>query len=118
VHAPFTVVAFAAEQLAFAPPFSPVQVQFHGPEPETFGEVPGLQSPVEFTADADEKYCPAAGPHAASTAGGPPRKVAEHEAVDPPFAPAQVQLHGPVPETVDADPALQRSPPEGAAVKS
>lgn len=112
------MVATAAEQAALLPPFSPAHVQFHGPEPETFAEVPGLQSPVEFTADADAKYCPAAGPHTASTGGGPPHNVAEHEAVEPPFAPAQVQLHGPVPETVEAAPTLQRSPPDGAAVKS
>src|SRR5271165_4983434 len=33
---------------------------------------------------------------------------ASHEAVAPPFEPAHVHIHGPVPVTTDAVPALQR----------
>ena len=35
-------------------------------------------------------------------------RVSEHDAVAPPLLPAQLQLHGPLPATVDAVPALQR----------
>ena len=42
--------------------------------------------------------------------------VAEQLAVEPPFAPAQVQVHGPVPPTVLAVPAVHRLV-VGAAVR-
>jgi hypothetical protein len=47
---------------------------------------------------------PSAGPHRPFTAG----VGAEHDAVAPPFAPVQLQLHGPPPLTADTVPAAQR----------
>jgi len=42
--------------------------------------------------------------------------AAEHEALAPPFKPAQLHIHGPAPETLDAVPDEQR-PEVGALLK-
>ena len=97
-HVPLT--SRLAEQFALDPPLDPVQIQLHGPLPETEDAVPALQ---RFELGALKKSCPFDEPHAPLTS-----RLAEQFALVPPFTPAQVQLHGPLPETEDAVPALQR----------
>src|SRR5208283_341863 len=87
-------------QFALEPPFDPPQVQLHGPLPETEDAVPALQ---RFEVGALNKLCPFDEPHAPLTS-----RLAEQFAGDPPFDPAQVQFHGPVPVSAEAVPALQR----------
>jgi hypothetical protein len=105
-HCPLLPDATGAEHDAFVPPLTPAQLQFQGPLPDTADAVPALQRPLTGAALVT---IPFAGPHApfTDTAG------AEQDAFLPPPAPLQVQLHGPVPLTAVAVPALH-SPPDGA----
>jgi len=104
-HAPFTAVAAnEAEQLAGDPPFWPGQAQFHGPEPLTVGVPRVLQ---RLAAGLLLTVVPFALPHAPFT--GVAASDAEQLAGDPPFWPAQLHVHGPVPLTVGVAPvAVQR----------
>src|SRR5512135_13995 len=104
-------VCMFAEQFAFEPPFDPAQVQVHGPLPLTVLALPALQ---RLLVGAVVKVPPLDEPHWPLTGGL--AIFAEQLAVEPPFDPAQVQVHGPVPLTVLALPALQRLL-VGAAVK-
>src|SRR5208283_4248623 len=56
-----------------------------------------------FELGAVVKPCPFDEPQVPLTS-----RLAEQLALDPPLDPAQLQLHGPLPETVEAEPALQR----------
>ena len=94
------LISRLAEQFAVDPPFVPVQLQFHGPLPENVEAVP---APQRFELGAVVKPCPFDEPHAPLTS-----RLAEQLAVDPPLDPAQVQFHGPLPETVEAVPMPQR----------
>jgi hypothetical protein len=85
------------------PPLLPAQLQDHGPEPLTVDAVPVLQRPLAGTPGTPTPF---ALPHAPFT--GVAANEAEHEAFVPPLLPAQDQLHGPEPLTVDAVPVLQR----------
>jgi len=80
----------------------PAQLHDHGPEPLTVEAAPELQRLVGVEA----MVCPLDEPHVPFTGGG--KSCAEQEAVVPPLEPAQLQLHGPVPETVEAVPVLHR----------
>ena len=92
-----------AEQLAVVPPFDPAQVQFQGPVPLSELAVPALQ---RLVAGAEGNVPPLAEPHVPLT--GAAVILAEQLAVVPPFAPWQLQVHGPEPATALAVPALQR----------
>jgi hypothetical protein len=99
-------VVFAAEHEALLPPFAPAQVQPQGPVPLSTEAVPVEHRPV---IGAVATVVPLAGPHMPFTAtGGDVVLAAEHEALLPPFDPAQVQLHGPVPLSTEAVPVEQR----------
>jgi hypothetical protein len=89
-----------AEQLAVVPPLLPAHVYDHGPLPVTVDAVPALQ---RFAAGAPLTATPLAGPQEPLIS-----RKAEQEAVDPPFDPAQLHVHGPLPVTAEAVPALQR----------
>jgi hypothetical protein len=78
----------------------PSQPHVHGPLPETDVAVPALH---KLLAGATLVVSPFAAPHAPLTS-----RLAEHEALVPPFDPAQVQFHGPFPVTAEAVPALHR----------
>jgi hypothetical protein len=80
------------------PFFDPSQDQFHGPFPSTAEALPALQ---RFDVGVLRKLSLFAEPQA-------PSRFAEQLTLAPPYDPAQVQFHGPVPETADAVPALQR----------
>ena len=97
-QAPFTMRF--AEQFAEDPPLNPEQVQFHGPVPVIAEVVPELQRPV---VGVEVNVCPLLLPQTPFTF-----RLAEQFAVAPPFDPWQVQLHGLVPVTTEAAPALQR----------
>ncbi len=79
---------------------NPTQVQSHGPLPVTAEAVPLVQ---RFDAGAVVKLFVFAVPQAPFN-----WRFAEHCAVVPPSDPVQFQVHGPVPLTVEALPALQR----------
>lgn len=98
-HAPFATSG--AEQDAAVPPSMPRQLHVHGPLPLRFAAVPAEQSPLKGAVPVPTPF---AGPHAPFVAGG----LAEQVAVVPPYAPAQVHTHGPVPATADAVPAMHR----------
>ena len=106
-HTPATIRF--AEQLAFEPPFTPVQFHDHGPVPLTAVAVPELH---RFVVGAEVKSPPLLLPHTPVTI-----RFAEQLAFEPPLVPLQVQLQGPVPETVEAVPLPQRLE-VGAEVKS
>ncbi|MFA5247032.1 MAG: hypothetical protein WC408_04055, partial [Candidatus Micrarchaeia archaeon] len=92
-----------AVQLAVLPPFKPAQLQVQGPEPETDEAEPAEQmlTPV----GNEYKFCPfTPDEHTPLTFNGAVH-VGE---VDPPFKPEQVQVHGPLPETEEAEPELQK----------
>lgn len=97
-QAPFT--SSLAEQLAVIPPFDPAQVQDHGPVPLTAEAEPEAQS---FDDGSVRKLFPFTEPQAPFTS-----RFAEQLTVKALLDPAQVQLHGPVPLTTEALPALQR----------
>ena len=98
-----------AEHDAVLPPLLPAQLQFHGPLPVTVDAVPAVQRlPVGAVLAAT----PFALPHAPLTLCR-----AEQLAVVPPPEPAQVQVHGPEPLTLEGVPALHRFA-VGALVRS
>jgi len=99
-----------AEQEALVPPLAPAQVQLQGPLPDTDDGEPTPHSPL---VGAVVVATPLALPHWPLTAPG--LTGAEQEALVPPLAPAQFQVQGPLPETADGVPALQR-PDVGAVV--
>ena len=110
-HTPLPEAGFAAH-CSTVPPFNPSQAQLHGPEPLTTDAVPALHRlPPE---GATLVVAPFAAPHAPLTGAGV--SCAEHDAVLPPFVPAQLQLHGPEPLTPDAAPTMHRALPEGAVL--
>ncbi|MFA5247031.1 MAG: hypothetical protein WC408_04050 [Candidatus Micrarchaeia archaeon] len=94
---------FVAEHDAAIPLLDPLQVQAQGPLPVTLEAVPAVH---KFVVGAEGKLAPFDEPQAPLTA-----LLAEQLLVVciPPFAPAQVQVQGPEPDTEDAVPALQRS---------
>ena len=100
----FFLLAIAAPLLAVQNPFDPAQLQLQGPLPPTAEADPVVQSPL---VGAVLTATPFAGPHTPFT-GWEATFVAEQVAVVPPLLPAQFQLQGPPPVTVDAVPALQR----------
>jgi hypothetical protein len=79
------------------PPFKPKQVQDHGPEPPKPLTEPALQEPL------DNEYWDAVLPQTPLTFNG-----AVHVGDAPPFEPEHVQVHGPLPETEEAEPVEQR----------
>jgi len=85
------------------PPIEPVHVQFHGPLPATLVGVP-LEH--KLLVGAWLAIIPLAEPQTPLIAAA--ATPALHVETEPPFVPVQVQLHGPVPETADGAPALQR----------
>ena len=89
-----------AEQVAVVPPFDPVQLHVHGPAPLTLEALPELQ---RFKVGADVNVPLLEGPHAPFAC-----KLAEQLAFVPPLMPTHVHVHGPVPLTIDALPALHR----------
>jgi hypothetical protein len=97
-HAPF--VLRSAEQLAVEPPFDPVQLHDHGPEPVTDEAVPVLHKPVVGVL---VRSAPFDAPHAPFVL-----RSAEQLAVVPPYDPAQLQFHGPEPVTDEAVPVLHK----------
>ena len=93
-------VANGAEHNAVLPRLLPAHVQFHGPEPVTAEGRPVVQRPLDgvlLTAT------PLAKPQEPLIRTG-----AWHCAVVPPLLPLQDQVHGPLPVTAEAAPALQR----------
>ena len=96
--------ATGSEQDAFDPPPVPAHVHVHGPMPATKDATPDAHRPVLGAVCAG---FPLALPHAPLTAVGPDL-LAEQDAVAPPLVPAHVQVHGPVPETGEAAPTMQR----------
>jgi len=95
------VATMAAEHEALLPPLLPAQLQAQGPVPVMLEAVPMVQRLVE---GALVKVAPFADPHWPLVA----TMAAEHEALAPPLEPAQLQFHGPLPLTLEAEPALQR----------
>jgi hypothetical protein len=110
-HTPLALAtAGLAEHDAVLPPFVPAQLQLHGPEPLPLASATALAVPVPHRVPPEGAVLvvpPFAAPHTPLTGGE--SSCAEHEAVLPPFDPAQLQLHGPVPLTEDAVPALHRA---------
>jgi hypothetical protein len=92
-----------ATQEAAVPPLEPVQLQSHGPVPLTVEAEPTVQ---RFVVGAALTGTPFADPQEPLTSCWV--RGAEQEAVLPPADPVQLQSHGPVPFTVEAEPALQR----------
>ncbi len=95
-----TVYASGAEQEDPLPPFTPEQDQLNGPDPDTADAVPEAH---RLTVGAELTETPFALPHAPLTSSG-----AVQDAFEPPFVPAHVQLKGPVPDTFEGTPVLQR----------
>jgi hypothetical protein len=91
------------------PPLEPAQDQFHGPVPVTTKDVPAEQRPV---VGALVKSAPFDAPQVPFTIA-----KAVQLAVVPPFVPAQVHDHGPLPVMVEAVPVVQRLV-SGALLKS
>ncbi|MGH3429310.1 MAG: hypothetical protein ACRDQZ_17380, partial [Mycobacteriales bacterium] len=92
-----------AAQEAVLPPCDPVQLQSHGPVPVTVEGEPALQ---RFVAGAVFTGTPFAKPQEPLTTRW--LSGAEQEEVPPPCDPRQLHAHGPLPLTVEAEPALQR----------
>ena len=103
------VEASLSEHDAVLPPLLPAQLHAHGPMPLTVEAVPAVQ---RFAVGAVLTDAPFALPHAPFVSS-----KAEQLAVVPPLEPAQVQLQGPLPLTLEAVPALQRFA-VGALVRS
>jgi hypothetical protein len=97
---PVVPEASLSEHETVAPPWLPAQVHDHGPAPVTVDAVPALQ---RFAVGALLTVPPFALPQAPAVSSR-----AEQPAVVPPPEPAQVQVQGPLPLTLDAVPALQR----------
>jgi hypothetical protein len=89
-----------AEHSAVEPPLAPAQFHDHGPLPETLEALPAEHRLLE---GAEVTSVPLALPQAPLTAAL--LTGAEHCAVVPRLVPAQLQDHGPAPETLDAVPA-------------
>jgi hypothetical protein len=92
-----------AELDALVPPFEPVHDQVNGPAPETDDAVPAVQRLVVGALATSVLFALPQAPLTAVCV-----KLAEHDALVPPFEPAQDQLQGPLPLTVEAVPAVQR----------
>ena len=88
-QAPPLLMMTFAQQLAFVPPFVPLQNHVHGPVPETLELVP-LEH--RFVVGAAVRFAPFEVPQVPSTI-----TVAVQLASVPPFVPLQNQVHGPVP---------------------
>jgi hypothetical protein len=86
----------------FVPPLLPSHIQAHGPVPLTVVAVPAEQ---RLVVGALVTATPFAGPQTPSTAVE--ASGAEQDVVVPPFLPAQLQSHGPVPVSADATPDIQ-----------
>lgn len=87
--------ARVAEQLAFVPPLLPLQLQLHGPVPDTVLDVPDEHKLEDGALDT---VTPLELPHVPFVVVV--SLVAEQLAFVPPLPPLQLQLHGPLPETV------------------
>jgi len=87
VDAVITVGPRHAEQLAVAPPSTPVQVQIQGPEPLTWEGVPAAHSPLVGALDAATPYDNPQTPSTALVVAG-----AEQVALVPPPLPAQLDM--------------------------
>jgi hypothetical protein len=98
-----------AVQLVVMPPFSPEQLQFHGPLPTTPERTPEAQRLSVGWADV---VLPFADPHRPLTAtpGGLGGMIllAEHEPTPPPLLPEHDHAHGPSPLTALAVPLLHK----------
>ena len=106
-HTPFTGAGvFAAEHCAVVPPFDPAQLHVHGPVPVTTEAVPVEQ---RLVVGMLLTVVPLALPQTPLIATGVDAVFAEQDAVVPCFLPVQLHVHGPVPVTAEAVPALQRS---------
>ena len=102
-------------QVAVVPLPAPAQLHVHGPLPLTVSAVPALQ---RFAVGATISVWPSDAPHAPLTAVTTSAcLLAVQLAVVPPFAPAQLHVHGPLPLTDDAVPELHRLA-AGAAVNA
>ncbi|PKO57601.1 MAG: hypothetical protein CVU24_18670 [Betaproteobacteria bacterium HGW-Betaproteobacteria-18] len=82
-----------------------MQVQLQGPLPETSGVEPSLQ---RLLVGLLVTLVPPVAPQLPFTGAGTDAKLAEHEALAPPFDPLQVQLQGPLPDTSGVEPSPQR----------
>ena len=94
------MVASDAEQLALVPPLEPVQLHVHGPEPATEEVEPAVQ---RLAVGAVLTVVPFELPHTPFVSTG-----AEQLALVPPLEPVQDQVHGPEPDTLETEPAVQR----------
>lgn len=107
-HIPLTgELATGAAQELLVPPLVPAHIQFHGPLPDTAEELPALHRLVVGVALT---ATPLAVPHM-PLVGEPPELLARgavQELVVPPFVPAHIQVHGPLPATDEALPAVHR----------
>ncbi|TAL04119.1 MAG: hypothetical protein EPO08_02400 [Rhodospirillaceae bacterium] len=103
-------------QDAELPPFDPVQLHAHGPDPLTAEAVPILQRPETGLLLAG---APLAGPQMPFTAFviDVNCNAAEQEAFVPPSAPMQLHVHGPVPITPEAVPEIQSPATAGARAR-
>jgi hypothetical protein len=97
-------LARLAPQLDAVPPPVPWQIQVQGPAPDMAAAVPELH---RLVVGAAPTVVLLAAPQAPLTTVVTLR-VDMHCAVVPPFVPAQFQLNGPLPLTLDAVPLLQR----------
>lgn len=95
-----------AEQVAFVPPLTPVQDQFH--VLLEFVTDVGFPAEQRLATGLVAVLTPFAVPHTPLM-----ERLAAQLAVIPPLVPAHVQFHGPVPLTAEAEPAEQ-SPDDGA----
>ncbi|MGH7061587.1 MAG: hypothetical protein ACREFH_14465 [Stellaceae bacterium] len=96
-------LASGAEHDAVFPPLLPAQVQVHGLLPLTVEALPAVQ---RLDVGALLTATLLAEPQTPLTAVA--ATEARHCAVAPPLLPAQLQRHGPLPETADAVPAAHR----------
>ena len=92
--------SLVAEQLAFVPPLLPLQLQLHGPLPDT---VPAAPAEHKFVLGTLDTATPLELPHEPFVAVV--CLVAEQLAFVPPLLPLQLQFHGPLPVSALADPA-------------
>ena len=103
-HAPLTATSVReAVQLALAPPLAPAQLHDHGPEPLTEDAAPVVHRLLVGTLLSE---APFEDPHAPLTATG--AREAVQLGLAPPFAPAQLHDHGPLPLTAEAVPVVHR----------
>jgi hypothetical protein len=101
---PLTGAGFSeAVHCAVVPPFLPAQLHDHGPLPLIAEAVPVVHRLVVGTL---LRLSPLDAPHAPLTGAGFSEAV--HSAVVPPFLPAQLHDHGPLPLIADAVPVVHR----------